>query len=1068
MSRQDLRSGNGRVIRKEPKQKTGSARIRISSSSPLGLLALHLLARWGKSETHGIVFVAETEARAERLGAVIHDLAPTSGVLVLPGLNTLPFDRLEPSREIAGRRSAVLRRLAKPKRPVLLVTTPEAMMTRLPAPANWAAIGFHLRVGDIHSEATLRKRLEGLGYDPEDTPDYPGGVLFNGQTFEIFPAGALSPYRVEMSQGKIRRIASYNPVGQEIVSEVEELVIDPMSERLAHKKRTKQATLLDYCAGAEWIADAGVSAKAEGWLGRIDEAGSATDIQREYLDRKDWSLAAKRMRVLPLKAPYDAPPDFSKLPSPGKSLRTYVSKAQKDGARLVFVSAHDDDLRSMERMSGVRLEPSSDWRTAIGGRAGNAAVSADFDRGFVIRGRKAIIVITATDVLGSRAHHPQPMVRAWASTFAHTDVPQMGGIVVHLQRGLARLAGMQTIATNEIPAREMIRLEFAGNDAALVPPSELGVIWPYASELGDLSLDKADGTSWQARRSEAEKEIDDVAKRLSRQIDQRRRRRAPKIVAPSERYEKFVARFPYSATPDQLTAIEHVLNDLASGHPMDRIVCGDVGFGKTEVALRAAAATVFAGKQVAVAVPTTVLARQHVATFGKRFAPFGIEVEYLSRFSSAAQAREALERLASGAAKIVIGTQALVSKRVEFADLGLVIVDEEQHFGVNDKAKFSALSENVHTLWMSATPIPRTLSAGLFGLRDLSLIASPPVARAPIATRIAPLSDAAIAAPLLREQRRGGQSFLVCPRISDLDPMLARVRSAAPELRISCIHGKMAAREIDERMITFLEGDADVLLATNIVESGLDIPRANTIIVCWPEKFGLAQLHQLRGRVGRGGTRAFAHFLTEAESSQAEKRLTALREFDGPGAGFAVSARDMDLRGTGDLFSEQQSGHVQVFGPALYNHLLKLAMAGNGSDKNMLWIPELNLPLPELLPPDYVKSETVRLELYSRAAKAGTREELDALEREALRRFARPPQAAREFFDLARLRLICRERGVVKLDVGPEAIAATLLAGSHSKRISRRLKRDGDRVIYSGGGGDPPLKRVEEFFDLLS
>jgi transcription-repair coupling factor (superfamily II helicase) len=946
------------------------------------------------------------------------------------------------------------------------MTTPEAMMARLPALANWREIRFRLRLGDAHSEETLRKRFEGLGYDADDTPDYPGGVLFNGQTLEIFPAGALGPYRVEMSQGKIRRLVSYNPVGQEIVSEVKELFIDPMSERLACRaKQRKQATLLDYCAGAEWIADAGVFANAESWLGRIEEAASATDSQPEYLSRKDWSLATERMRVLPLKASYNPTPDFSKLPMPGKSLRTYVSKAQKDGAHLVFVSAHDDDLRSIERMSGVRLERFSDWRSAIVRHAGNAAVFADFDRGFVIRGRKTIVVITATDVLGSRAHHPQPMVRAWASTFANTDAPQIGSIVVHLQRGLARLAGMQTIATNEIPAREMIRLEFAGNDAALVPPSELGMIWPYSSELGDLSLDKADGSSWKTRRSEAEKEINDVAKRLSRQIDRRRRRRAPKLVPPSDLYEKFVARFPYSPTVDQLTAIEHVLNDLACGHPMDRIVCGDVGFGKTEVALRAAAAAVFAGKQVAVAVPTTVLARQHVATFEKRFAPFGVDVEHLSRFSAAAQAREAMERLASGAARIVIGTQALVSKGVKFEDLGLVIIDEEQHFGINDKAKFSALNDAVHTLWMSATPIPRTLSAGLIGLRDLSVIASPPVARAPIATRIAPLSDAAVAAPLLREQRRGGQSFLICPRVSDLDPMLARVQAAAPELRISCIHGKMAGREIDERMITFLNGEADVLLATNIVESGLDIPRANTIIVCSPEKFGLAQLHQLRGRVGRGGTRAFAYFLTEAGSSRAEKRMTVLRELDGPGAGLAVSAQDMDLRGAGDFLGERQSGHVQVFGPALYSYLLKIAM--EGGDKNMLCIPELNIPLPELLPFDYVKSEAVRLELYSRAAKVGTREELDALEGEAFRRLGKPPPAARGFFDLVRLRLTCRARDVVKLDVGPEAIAATLLARQHRKSVSRRLRRDGDKVVYSDGGGGHSLKRVEDFLDLL-
>src|SRR6476469_5275719 len=415
------------------------------------------------------------------------------------------------------------------------------------------------------------------------------------------------------------------------------------------------------------------------------------------------------------------------------------------------------------------------------------------------------------------------------------------------------------------------------------------------------------------------------AKALSRHIAQRKRRRAPKLIAPGPAYERFVARFPYFTTVDQAKAIRDVLDDLAAGHPMDRVVCGDVGFGKTEVALRAAAAVALSGKQVAVADPTTDLASQHVETFRNRFGHFGIEVANLSRAAAAAEIRDTKEKLRRGKLKVVVGTQALASADVKFADLGLVIIDEEQHFGAAEKAKLSGLAKGVHTLWMSATPIPRTLAAGLAGFRDLSVIATPPVHRLPVVTKIAPLSDAAIAAALLREQRRHGQSFLICPQIRDLEPMLARVQSAAPDLRILCLHGKLPADEADERMMAFVEGRADVLLATNIVESGLDIPRANTMVVCWPEKFGLAQLHQLRGRVGRGGIRAFAYLLTESTSKQSEKRLAVLEAFSRPGAGFAISERDLDLRGAGDLFSERQSGHLQVFGPMLYSHLLKRA-----------------------------------------------------------------------------------------------------------------------------------------------
>jgi transcription-repair coupling factor (superfamily II helicase) len=580
-------------------------------------------------------------------------------------------------------------------------------------------------------------------------------------------------------------------------------------------------------------------------------------------------------------------------------------------------------------------------------------------------------------------------------------------------------------------------------------------------------LDRADGSTWWARRTRAEQEIQIAAKALAKHIAQRRRRRAPKLVAPGPAYERFVARFPYFTTVDQAKAIRDVLDDLASGHPMDRVVCGDVGFGKTEVALRAAAAVALSGKQVAIVVPTTVLARQHVATFRKRFAPFGIEVGSLSRATSAQEMRETKEGLRSGKMKVVVGTQAIASKDVKFAKLSLVIVDEEQHFGAAEKAKLSGLAKGVHTLWMSATPIPRTLAAGLAGFRDLSVIASPPVHRLPIVTRIAPLSDAAIAAALLREQRRHGQSFLICPRIQDLDPLLARVQAVAPELRIVCLHGKLPADELDDRMMSFVEGEADVLLATNIVESGLDIPRANTIVVCWPEKFGLAQLHQLRGRVGRGGTRAFAYMLTESSSEQSGKRLAVLEEFSRPGAGFAISERDLDLRGAGDLLSERQSGHVQVFGPVLYSHLLKQASEKASDRSGDLWVPDLNIPVADLLPRSYVQSESMRLEIYGRVARCRNEDDLEDLEEETSRRFGRLPPAGRDFFAAARLRIDCKRRGIVRLDVGPEAVAATFLPGRLPKSRARSLQRDGDRVFYSGRTQEPPFERINDLLDIL-
>jgi transcription-repair coupling factor (superfamily II helicase) len=1046
-----------------------SKRPAISTSSPLGMLAVHLLEQWRQSGRDGIVFLAENENRAERLGSVLHCLNPSMDVLVFPRLNTLPFDELEPSREIAGRRASVLRRLARSKKPIFLVSTAEAIMERLPLPASWARLCISLKAGAAYDEQDLEARLELLGYDLDEEAEFPGTALFHGKTFEIFPAGSLGPYRIEHSGGSIDKIVAVDPGEHDVVFETKELLVDPMSERLAlGGKRGQRASLSDYCERARWIADAGVPAHADGWLGTIEEAAGRREIEREYLARTDWKKLTKRISVLPRKAAFTATPDISKLASPRKALRAFIADMQRAGSRLLLVAAVEDDLRAMERMGGIKAERYADWDEATEGRSEEGALLADFDAGFVGSGRKPLVIVTASDVLGSRARHPQPMARVWTAAFDHPDVPERGAVVVHLQRGRAVLDGLRTLDMGKGSSRDMIRLVFAGDDATLVPPADIALIWPYAAERGSLTLDRADGSTWWNRRGEAEQEIQAAAKDLAKHIAQRRRRRAPKLVAPGPAYERFVSRFPYFTTVDQARAIQEVLDDLASGHPMDRVVCGDVGFGKTEVALRAAAAVALSGKQVAIAVPTTVLARQHVATFRRRFGPLGIEVGNLSRATSAQEARETKEGLRRGKLKVVVGTQALAASDVKFADLGLVIIDEEQHFGAAEKAKLSGLAKNAHTLWMSATPIPRTLAAGLAGFRDLSVIATPPAHRLPVVTRVAPLSDAAIVAGLLREQRRHGQSFLICPRIQDLEPMLARVQSAAPDLKIVCLHGRLPADEIDDRMMSFVEGEADVLLATNIVESGLDIPRANTIVVCWPEKFGLAQLHQLRGRVGRGGTRAFAYLLNESNSEQSEKRLAVLEEFSKPGAGFAISERDLDLRGAGDLFSERQSGHVQVFGPVLYSHLLKLASEKAHDRAADLWVPDLNLPIADMLPASYVQSEAVRLEIYGRVARCRSEDDLEDIEEETARRFGRLPPAAHDFFAAARLRLDCKRRGIVRLDVGSEGIAATFLPGRLRKIRSKALEREGDRVVYADKeDDDSPFERVEEFLAIL-
>nr|WP_244423014.1 DEAD/DEAH box helicase [Bradyrhizobium sp. ORS 278] len=991
-----------------------------------------------------MVFLSSDEARAERIAAVLHAMDPDCGVLVLPRFDTVPFDDAAPSRELSGRRAHVLRRLAEHARHPLLISTVEAVLPLVPPQRCWTAASLHLKAGQPIDLEGFRNSLAKLGYATDEPPDDPGSVLFHGQTTELFPAGALGPVRINHADGMISDIHFFDLGHQNAVVAAETLVIDPMSERSVGGEAL--VDLFTYLDGSEIIVDSTVPDHAEMRLAALDESDVDKERRkRAFVDRSTWRHALRLATVLPAKGHSEPIPVFAQQRSARATLRRFIESARQRGARILFTAATERDLQGMERVAGEKAERRKNWAAAT--RARDGAITSlliDLDRGFTTGTRRPLIVITAAEVLGSRARHLLPMARQAA--VAGITIPVPGSAIIHLQRGLALLDGLELISAPNVSARDMIRLVFANDEAILVPIADLGLIWPYAGDPSGVKLDDADGRSWAARCLRAEDEIDRTAVRLSDQIRARRRAEAPRIVAPAVEYERFVARFPYLVTPDQAAAIEDVLKDLGAGHPMDRIVCGDVGFGKTEIALRAAAATVFAGRQVALIVPTTVLAAQHVQTFVKRFAPFGISVGHLSRLSTTADARSTRRQLADGTLKLVIGTTALAADDVRFADLGLVIVDEEQHFGAADKARLSALRAGVHALTMSATPIPRTMAGAMAGLRDLSIIATPPVRRRPVLTKVEPLLDATLSMALRREHRRGGQSFVICPRIKDLAPMRERLSHLVPELGIAMIHGRMPAREIDAEMMRFVAGKADILLATNIVENGLDIPRANTILISGAEHFGLSQLHQLRGRVGRGGIRAYAYLLADTPGDAAQKRLSALQELHFAGAGFQISARDLDLRGAGDLLSEQQAGHVQVFGPALYQELLSRALQGRPHRAAEFWLPELRIDRPAFLPSDYVQDQVTRLDVYARLAHAETVADIDDIEDDMQLRFGHPPQEASNLIASARIRLDCHALGIARLDVGTEGIAARLRPAATAG--TPRPGRPRSRLVY--------------------
>jgi transcription-repair coupling factor (superfamily II helicase) len=940
------------------------------------------------------------------------------------------LDDVEPSPEIAGRRSSVLRRLAEAEG-ALLITTVHALARRVPTADAMLTSALRLSIGGPFAEDEVRSFLIGSGYLLDARIEAPGTAIFLGSALEIFPAGALGPVRVGYNAGRVTEIHLYDLADQRDLDALDAVVIDVIDEtdqRVSDeiegsKERSLAATVFDYFPSSLLVVDHGVESRAERWLSRVGEEYASVVMSLD-----EWRRRFKLVDVvfLPDSSPEPAPRTFFRDAAPTRSFRRFI-KQQLESRRLVILTAASRrDLRAMERRAGMASTLCPDWEAAIAqAKTGcPAAVFADLDSGFIWKDN--VVVVAAADLLGSRATHQDIMMVGLRRSIGYRAL-SLGDVVIHMDRGMAILQDLVSLSAAGVPDVEMIRLQFADDDQVLLPLSDLRSIWRYSSDPDRVSLDKADGSSWAERRSQAENDIAAAAEHIADRVRKRQQRRVDPIVPKVADYETFAAAFDYIPTADQGSAITDVLNDLASDIPMDRLVCGDVGYGKTEVALRAAAAAVFAGKQIALAAPTTVLARQHFETFRRRFAPFGIEVGLLSRFTPAAEARSIKTKLADGSMSIVIGTHALAANGVKFNDLGLLVIDEEQHFGKAQKSKLEALAEGLNVLIMTATPIPRTLNEVQAGLRALSIIATPPVRRVPVVTVVEPFHEATAAAALRREHRRRGQSFVVCPRIEDIAPMAKRLEDVVPELRITALHGKMPAADIDAAMMSFAAGEADILLATNIIESGLDFPRANTIIVWRPDKFGLAQLHQLRGRVGRRSTRSFALFLTDPESklsNAAAKRLGTLKTLCDQGAGFLVSAGDMDMRGGGHLLSERQSGHIQLLGTELSGHLLGRAMSGAGVPPLFKRRPEVNLDVPALLPTCYVKDAGIRLELYARIFRAGDDSQLEELEDEIDERFGDLPTEAQNLFGLARFELACIRLGISSVDAGPKSLAA--------------------------------------------
>ncbi len=731
--------------------------------------------------------------------------------------------------------------------------------------------------------------------------------------------------------------------------------------------------------------------------------------------------------------------DFAPERQSGDNLFENVAaflKAQHARKRRTLILCYSEGSR--DRLAGLLSEHGVDAPTAIKNFATLQALPltqialgvVPLEHGYETAD---VCVLTEQDILGERLVRKRRKNRRADNFIRELSTLTPGDLVVHIEHGIGRYEGLQTILVGDAP-HDCAQLIYADNAKLYVPVENIDVLSRYGNNSENAQLDRLGGASWQARKAKLKDRITAIAGELIKVAAARALRTADPITLNQGAYEEFAARFPFVETEDQARAIVDVVNDLGSGKPMDRLICGDVGFGKTEVALRTALVATLEGLQVAVICPTTLLARQHLATFQARFKGFPVRVGGLSRLISAKDASAARKELSDGTLDIVVGTHAVLAKTIEFKRLGLVIVDEEQHFGVTHKERLKQMREDVHVLTLTATPIPRTLQMALTGLRELSVIATPPVDRLAVRTYIAPWDPIVIREALMREHLRGGQSFFVVPRISDIADIEKYLTEHVPDVRFVVAHGQMAPGEIEDRISAFYERKYDVLLSTTIVESGLDIPNANTLIIHRAEIFGLSQLYQLRGRVGRAKVRAYAYMTTSADTAlteTAQKRLNVLQSLDSLGAGFQLASHDLDIRGAGNLLGDEQSGHIKEIGFELYQQMLEDAIlaaragAAGLAPKPDEFSPQISVGASILLPDTYVPDLGLRMALYRRLGDLTTRKEIDTFAAEMIDRFGALPTEVKNLLKVIEIKAYCKIANIAKIDAGPRGVLLT-------------------------------------------
>ncbi len=1073
----------------------------------------------GVSERRPVLVATSTHHDAERLASDAASVLGVNEVEVFPPWETLPFERVSPGVETMGRRLRVLNRLRDPATsPAMIVASARALAQRIDPDAIVDPI--LIGMGDIVDPVELVSELVGLGYRRELQVEHRGEVAVRGSIVDVFPSTADTPVRIDLWGDDVERLTEFSVADQRSTIVASEVEIYPCREFRPDERARERAVELvaeEPWGREQWdrISDGQLFDGMESWLPwLVDDEVALPDLMsadslivmvepRRIRDRAvdllaeeadlaaslalTWDVDADDVHQLHLPfdrllAKTDAPvwsvlgtPDGPSTPQveasgwapvvgdmdpTAEKIRSLLSD-QYSVIVAADTPASADRLSALLADAGVALKHESTDADLT--QPGGHLVTASLENGAIMPSIR-LAVFSEADLTGRRRTHRRTRSRRRENVKFFEDLAE-GSYVVHQQHGVARFDGMvrRSIGGNE---RDYLLLAYRGTDRLYVPSDQIESIRHFTG--GDTpTLSKMGGSDWHTTKAKVRSAVQEVAQELV--VLYQRRVSSPGFAfeADSPWQHELEDGFPFRETVDQVVAIAEVKDDMEQPVPMDRLVVGDVGFGKTEVALRAAFKAIQSGKQVAVLVPTTLLAQQHHSTFRDRFAPYPIRVEVLSRFLTTAQAKVVVKGLVDGEVDLVIGTHRLLSTDVRFKNLGLLVVDEEQRFGVSHKEKIKELRHDVDVLTLTATPIPRTMEMSLTGIRDMSILNTPPADRQPILTYVGEYEERAVAEAIRRELLREGQMFFVHNRVLDIDHVAARLRSLVPEARVAVAHGQMDEGTLERVVIDFWGGEYDVLVCTTIIESGIDMPTVNTLVVDRADMLGLGQLHQLRGRVGRAGQRAYAYLFHPADrvlSEEAYERLKTIGEATELGSGFRIAMRDLEIRGAGNLLGNSQTGHIAAVGYDLYCQMVTDAVAElKGEPIAEVEEIVIEVPADAHIPDDYMIKETNRLEAYRRLASIRTQQELDDVRAEWIDRFGPVPPPAEALLSVGRLRVECVRTGVREIAVtkgpgfgGPDQIARmSPVRLPDSKQV--RLQR-----LYSsrGTGNSPTYKEA--------